>query len=90
MKLEFRRAAVKFIDGLDAKQYRQVMRCILGLLIQPMPHDSQLLAGGNGLRRVTAGEFRVVYAIVDDTIQVHVVGRRNDDSVYRQLRDTKG
>ncbi len=89
MKLEFRRAAVKFIDGLDAKQYRQVMRCILGLLIQPVPHDSQLLAGGNGLRRVTSGEFRVVYGM-DDTIQVHVVGRRNDDSVYRQLRDTMG
>jgi mRNA interferase RelE/StbE len=76
--------ALKACQGLDAKQYRQVVSAILALLTNPEPHDSQLLRGATrGERRVDVGEFRVIYAITDETVEILVVGKRNGDEVYK-------
>jgi mRNA interferase RelE/StbE len=39
--------------------------------------------GARGERRVDIGEYRVVYSVVDDVVEVLVVGKRNDDEVYK-------
>lgn len=76
--------ALKACEKLDAKQYRQVVSTILSLLSNPEPHDNQLMRGGaRGERRVDIGEYRVVYSVVDDVVEVLVVGKRNDDEVYK-------
>jgi mRNA interferase RelE/StbE len=31
------------------------------------------------------GEYRIVYQAQEDELQVMVIGRRNDDAVYRKL-----
>lgn len=84
MNLTMSKQAKKACDALDAKQYRQVVSAILGLLNNPEPHDSQPMRGAaRGERRVDTGEYRIVYAINDDLVEVLVVGKRNDDEVYR-------
>ncbi|WP_296658625.1 type II toxin-antitoxin system RelE/ParE family toxin [Paraburkholderia sp.] len=76
--------AQKACQSLDAKQYRQVVSAILGLLKNPEPHDSQPMKGATrGERRVDAGEYRVIYAIEGETVDVLVVGKRNGDEVYK-------
>jgi mRNA interferase RelE/StbE len=84
MNLKMSNQAKKACDALDAKQYRQVVSTLLGLLTNPEPHDSQPMRGATrGERRVDIGEYRIVYALVGDLVEVMVVGKRNDDEVYR-------
>ena len=35
--------------------------------------------------RLDAGEYRIVYRLEDDVIWIDVVGKRNDDAVYREV-----
>ncbi|MHB1510429.1 MAG: type II toxin-antitoxin system RelE family toxin [Acidimicrobiales bacterium] len=58
---------------------------ILRLQSEAYPHDAKHLAGHPGYRRIDCGEFRVCYRVEDDVVCVAVVGKRNDDEVYRQL-----
>jgi mRNA interferase RelE/StbE len=84
MNLTMTKQAHKACQSLDAKQYRQVVSAILGLLNNPTPHDSQPLRGASrGDRRLDAGEYRIIYVIEDETIEVLVVGKRNGDEVYK-------
>jgi mRNA-degrading endonuclease RelE of RelBE toxin-antitoxin system len=36
-----------------------------------------------------AGEYRIVYAVSDDTVEVLVIGKRNDAQVYKQWERMK-
>lgn len=84
MTLDFTNQALKATKSLDAKQFKQVHSAILGLLKNPEPHDSQLLRGAeNGDRRIDVGEYRVIYNSSDENILILVVGKRNDDEVYK-------
>jgi mRNA interferase RelE/StbE len=84
MNLRMTKQALKACQGLDAKQYRQVVSAILALLTNPELHDSQQLRGATrGERRVHVGEFRVIYAITGETVEILVVGKRNGDEVYK-------
>jgi len=90
MHLKITKAVKKACDKFDAKQYRQVVSAILGLLDNREPHDSQQLRGGkHGERRVDVGEYRVIYAVTSDVVEILVVGSRNDDAVYRQWERQK-
>ncbi|WP_250482094.1 type II toxin-antitoxin system RelE/ParE family toxin [Caballeronia sp. NCTM5] len=82
--------ALKACQSLDAKQYRQVVSAVLGLLTNPEPHDSQAMRGASrGERRLDVGEYRVVYAIASDVVEILVVGKRNDGDVYKQWERMK-
>ena len=84
MNLKMTKQALKACQNLDAKPYRQVVSAILGLLTNPEPHDSRSLRGATrSERRVDAGEYRIIYRIDDETVDVQVVGKRNDDEVYK-------
>lgn len=81
--LAITKRADKSLSDLDAKQYKQVGKTIFKLLSDPEPHDSQPLKGAeSGERRVDAGEYRIIYSFSEDTVQVLVIGKRNDDEVY--------
>ncbi|KUG27231.1 rele/stbe replicon stabilization toxin [hydrocarbon metagenome] len=79
------------IKSLDAKQYRQVVQRIFDLSDNPKPHDSKALKGKTEkeqkLLRVDAGEFRIIYRHDASTVEILVVGRRNDGKVYKNLGD---
>lgn len=77
--------AQKFLRSLDAKQFRQVVTTLFGLLLTPEPHDSAPLVGAP-FRRVDIGEYRIIYHVEGDLLKVPLIGKRNDDEVYRQLR----
>jgi mRNA interferase RelE/StbE len=77
--------AKRFLDRLDAKQYRQVVRRILALIDDATPPDSIKMTGSE-YRRVDQGEYRIVYFFDTDTVHIVVVGKRNDDEVYAKTR----
>lgn len=81
--------AAKSLLELPAKQCRQVFKAVLGLSENPEPHDSQALKGDQykawGLRRVDVGEYRVIYRYTDSTVEILLIGKRNDGEVYKTL-----
>jgi mRNA interferase RelE/StbE len=85
MRLLMHNNARKFVEALDAKQSKQVSVRVFGLMHEPNPHDMRHLSGYPHHFRIDVGEFRVVYLIDGDTVNVKAVGRRNDDAVYREL-----
>ncbi|MFP4305733.1 MAG: type II toxin-antitoxin system RelE family toxin [Desulfococcaceae bacterium] len=85
-KIDITKSAGKFIKKLPAKQYRQVVGTMLGLRENPMPHDSKQLSGYPEYRRVDIGEYRIVYRTDVDTVYIAVVGKRNDDEIYRRFK----
>lgn len=86
LSLNLSNDAMKFVKGLPAKQFRQVLLQVLDLCRDPRPNDSRVLKGcDEGYRRKDIGEFRVVYLATDTELQVILIDKRNDDEVYKKL-----
>lgn len=77
--------ADKFLAQLDAKAFRQVVRKIFALADHPTPPDASKLDGSN-YYRADQGEYRIVYFGDAETLYVVLVGKRNDDEVYAQVK----
>ena len=85
LKLNLTNSVLDFVETLPAKQFKQITQTLFALLKNPTPHDSKQLKGYS-YRRVDCGEYRIVYQIYNDELQVIVIGKRNDDEVYKQLK----
>jgi len=77
--------AYDFVKSLQAKQYRQVVSKILELTKNPTPVDAAKLKGFDFFR-VDIGEYRIIYRFDNTTVYIALVGKRNDDEVYKQLK----
>jgi mRNA interferase RelE/StbE len=82
-KLVFTKDALNFVDRLDAKQFRQVVRKCLSLIENPRPHDSIHMTGRSDFR-TDVGEYRIVYLFDDATVTIEVIGKRNDNELYKK------
>ena len=81
------RDARDFIEKLSHKHAKQVLLKILDLCREPAPPDSSRLKNSEeGYRRADIGEYRIIYRVVGETLEIPLVGKRNDDEVYRRLR----
>jgi len=89
LKIDITKPAGKFIKKLPPKQYRQVVGTILSLRENPKPHDSEQLKGYPEYQRVDIGEFRIIYRFDKDTVYIALVGKRNDDEVYKRFKQGK-
>lgn len=80
--------ALSFVKGLPPKHVAQLARRIFALADNPLPTDSHKLAGFAGLHRIDVGEYRIVYRILasEDVVDICVIGKRNDDEVYKELK----
>jgi mRNA interferase RelE/StbE len=85
LTLDLKPRAKKFIESLPPKHKRQVKDSILSLQDDPMPHDAKKLLGYKNYTRVDIGEYRIIYRYEnkEDLIIVVLVGKRNDDEIYR-------
>ena len=83
-KIDPSRQADKFLRHVPPKHGRQLAAKIRQLAADPQPPDSKPLKGAP-YWRADSGEYRIIYTFDDDTLYLHVVGKRNDDEVYRVL-----
>jgi mRNA interferase RelE/StbE len=88
--IDLKPKAKKFIQTLPPKHKKQVKNSILALQDTPMPHDAKKLQGFEDYIRIDIGEYRIIYRHdeEDDLITVVLVGKRNDDSIYRIAKRT--
>lgn len=85
MNINFAKGSLKFLDKLDAKQYRQVGKKILSLINNTFPNDSSKLSGYDDIFRVDCGEYRIIYSVQDNLIVIRGIGNRNDGNVYKNF-----
>jgi mRNA interferase RelE/StbE len=86
--LDLKPKAKKFIESLPPKHKRQVKDYILSLESVPTPHDAKKLIGYENYIRIDIGEYRIIYRYEPkkDLITVVLVGKRNDDEIYRMAK----
>jgi mRNA interferase RelE/StbE len=84
LKLDLERRARGFLDGLPAKQFRQVAVRLFDLLRDPEASDTSALKN-SPYRRADVGEYRIVYRVEGDVLLVPLIGKRNDGDVYKRL-----
>jgi mRNA interferase RelE/StbE len=91
-KLDGLEAVLDFLKGLQPKIVAQIAKKVMSLSIDPFPTDYKELTGYSGYYRVDSGEFRIVYTFDSDAdlVEVILVGKRNDDEVYKQLKRLLG
>jgi mRNA interferase RelE/StbE len=88
LKIDITKAAGKFIQKLPPKQFRQIVSTIFALRENPTPHDSKQLIGYPEYKRVDIGEYRIIYRFDSDSVYVAIVGKRNDDEVYKRFKQS--
>ena len=84
LSLDLTHQAKDFLDPLDPKRFRQVVKKILALMENPKASDSKVLQGYPFLR-ADIGEYRIIYRVEENCLKVALVDKRNDDEVYKKL-----
>ena len=85
LRIDIAKRVEKFQSRLPSKHRRQIAERILALAAEPIAPDTKALQGSD-FRRADMGEYRIVYRIAGQVLQIVLVGKRNDDEVYRQLK----
>ncbi len=83
--LKLDRSVDRFFARVNPKHGRQIAEKIQLLRNNPKPQDSKQLYGYNYLR-ADSGEYRIIYNFTEDTLYIALIGKRNDDEVYKQLK----
>ena len=85
LKLDIDHRSEKFINGRLPKHRGQILRKLESLCLDPYPPDSKML-GGYSILRADIGEYRIAYRVEESYLKVYMIGKRNDDDVYRRLK----
>jgi mRNA interferase RelE/StbE len=64
---------------------RQIAEKLKQLAVDPSALPSEALRGYAPMRRSKSGEFRIIFALEGDVVQVRLIGKRNDDEIYKSL-----
>ena len=83
--LNMTKQARGFLKNLDAKRFKQIANKFFSLMEDPEPVDSRKLSG-YPYQRADIGEYRIIYRVEEDCLKVVLVGKRNDDEVYKKLK----
>jgi mRNA interferase RelE/StbE len=86
LRLKLTKDAGSFIAKRQPKHQRQIAAKIQTLRNDPTPSDSKALKGNEGFMRSDIGEYRIIYRVDSDILQVVIIGKRNDDEVYRRFK----
>jgi mRNA interferase RelE/StbE len=83
-RLVITETAAKEIEGVGQKRDRQrIIERIQSLSENPRPFGSEKLSGHQNRYRVRTGRYRIIYAILDEELVVHVVKVGDRKEVYR-------
>lgn len=78
------KAVTEFISTVPAKHAEQLVRKMEMLQVRPYPPNSKLLKGIR-MYRVRSGVYRIIYRVEEEVVHIYLIGKRNDDEVYRLL-----
>lgn len=85
LNIDFSSGAIKFLKKLSGKPAKQIKKKLSDLRENPYPQDSAKLVG-YPYHRVDQGEYRIIYLVNGETLEIKAVGKRNDGEVYKKLK----
>jgi mRNA interferase RelE/StbE len=84
-KIDLSNQAISFLQKLPTKHAKQIGAKLLLLREVDTTLQSEEIKGKPPFRRVKSGEYRIIYLETDHTIFVSLIGKRNDDDIYKKL-----
>ena len=82
-KIEFKKSALKEIKKINKTDAKKIMARIGELASEPRPFNCIKLTNDDKYR-VRVGDYRVLYAIIDDLLVINVVKIKHRKEVYKQ------
>jgi mRNA interferase RelE/StbE len=82
-RVVLRRSAARELEDLTQPIRRRVTRAIGTLAADPRPTGSKLLTGPERIWRLRVGDYRILYRINDDMVEVLVIRVRHRGEAYR-------
>jgi mRNA interferase RelE/StbE len=82
----FTRSARKELEALDERIVSVIFPKIENLSLMPRPAGCRKLVGNKYLWRIRCGNYRVIYAIYDNTKTVDIIAVRDRKEAYQQLK----
>lgn len=82
-RVNISRRVSKAVERFPAADFERVTAAILALARDPRPRGSKKMQGREGEWRIRMGDYRVVYRVDDDALEVNVVAAGHRGSVYR-------
>ena len=86
LAVDFSKASEKFSLRLPAKQKNQIGRRISALAGNPYASDTKEIRGFPLFRRADVCEYRIIYQVLGTILSIFLIGKRNDDEVYRRMK----
>lgn len=83
-QLVLSKRSMKFLKSVQPKHAAQLKKQLLDLVKEPFLHNSKKLAGYDCFR-VDSGEYRTIYRVENKKLMIALIGKRNDDEVYKKL-----
>jgi mRNA interferase RelE/StbE len=87
--VQVEKQALKSLADIPTGDRERIVTAIDGLRGNPRPHGVEKLSAKDGLYRIRAGNYRVVYQIRDKELIVLVIKIADRKDVYRRLRRRK-
>ncbi|MFB0516985.1 MAG: type II toxin-antitoxin system RelE/ParE family toxin [Candidatus Neomarinimicrobiota bacterium] len=84
-RIELKPAAVRDLKNVARTDQKRIARRINALAADPRPRGSQKLKQAQDLRRIIAGDYRILYQIQDKNSLVVIARIRHRREVYQQL-----
>jgi mRNA interferase RelE/StbE len=76
----------KFLARVHPKHGRQIAQKLQLLQSNPKPQDSKQLHSYSYIYfRADSGEYRIIYRFTEEVLYIALIGKRNDDEVYKKL-----
>ena len=85
LEIRISRHSEKFMMSVSPKHARQIKTKFNALRLEPFPHDTKQLIGFP-FYRTDVGEYRIVYKVEQTILFIVLVGKRNDDEIYKKLK----
>ena len=91
LQIRFSNQATKFLNRLIPKHRKQIAGKINELKSDPFPQDSKTVKDHPPYLRADIGEYRLIYKTEEDGLflLIAIIGKRNDDHVYKLSRRIK-
>ena len=83
--IDLSKTSEKFLQKLLPKHRLQVAARIFMLAENPHASDTSQLRGYEKYRRADTGEYRIIYRLSTAILSVVLIGKGNDDEIYRKL-----
>ena len=86
LTVDYSRQAADFLDAIPEMHAGQIVRWIISFAERPDVTPAEAMRGYPGMLRLKAGEYRVIFSVIGELMQIRLIDRRNDDEIYKTLR----